>query len=83
MPMIVLSFLLSLIAVSWSIWQMSRESIASEWARSAVTRAQYGHDALRFRRFFASRLQIVIGLSVTWAVIVVYALWEYLKSQPF
>jgi hypothetical protein len=83
MLMILLSFLLSVIAVSWSIWQMSRESIANEWARSAATRAQYGNDALRFRRFFVSRLQIVIGLSVTWGVIVLYALIEYLKQKPF
>jgi hypothetical protein len=83
MLMIVLSFLLSVMAVAWSIWQMSRESIATEWARSAVTRAHYGNDALRFRRFFVNRLQIVIGLSVTWVVIVVYAFLEYLRFKPF
>jgi hypothetical protein len=71
------------LAVSWSIWQMSRESIATQWARSAATRAHYGNDALRFRRFFVSRLQLVIGLSLTWGLIVLYAILEYLRSKPF
>jgi hypothetical protein len=83
MLMIVLSFLLSVLALSWSIWQLSRESIGREWARSEVTRAYYGHDAMRFRRFFVSRLQIVIGLSLVWGLVVLYALIEYLKQKPF